>query len=150
MSIQDGFATALRLIRATKGLTQKDLAGPVTGSHVSQLESGKTSPTVKTAGELAQALGLSSSALLAVAVAADSEATPKDVLLRAINELEILGLVDQIPSASVQALDTQHPTSVRAAATRAQVQALKSQGLRQVDVAKELGIPKTTVQRHWH
>ncbi|MDR9876756.1 helix-turn-helix transcriptional regulator [Pseudomonas allii] len=149
MSIQDGFATALRLIRATKGLTQKDLAGPVTGSHVSQLESGKTSPTVKAAGELAQALGLSSSALLAVAVAADSKATPKDVLLRAISELEILGLADQIPSAA-QAMDTQHPTSVRAAATRAQVQALKSQGLRQVDVAEELGIPKTTVQRHWH
>lgn len=149
MSIQDGFATALRLIRATKGLTQKDLAGPVTGSHVSQLESGKTSPTVKAAGELAQALGLSSSALLAVAVAADSKATPKDVLLRAISELEILGLADQIPSAT-QAMDTQHPTSVRAAATRAQVQALKSQGLRQVDVAEELGIPKTTVQRHWH
>lgn len=150
MSIQEGFAAALRLIRATKGLTQKDLTGKVTGSHVSQLESGKTSPTVKAAGELAQALGITPSALLAVAVAADSEVTPKEVLVRAISELENLGLADQIPPPSAQNMDRTHPTSVRAAATRAQVQELKSQGHRQVDVAKELGIPRTTVQRHWH
>ncbi|WP_339100380.1 helix-turn-helix domain-containing protein [Pseudomonas atacamensis] len=150
MSIQEGFAAALRLIRTTKGLTQKDLTGRVTGSHVSQLESGKTSPTVKAAGELAQALGITPSALLAVAVAADSEVTPKEVLVRAISELENLGLADQIPPPSAHAMDTTHPTSVRAAATRAQVQELKSQGLKQVDVAKKLGIPRTTVQRHWH
>lgn len=150
MSIQEGFAAALRLIRATKGLNQKDLSGQVTGSHVSQLESGKTSPTVKAAAELAQALGITPSALLAVAVAADSEVTPKEVLMRAISELENLGLADKTPPPSAQAMDTTHPTSVRAAATRAQVQGLKSQGLRQVDVAKELGIPRTTVQRHWH
>nr|WP_314579120.1 helix-turn-helix domain-containing protein [uncultured Pseudomonas sp.] len=47
-------------------------------------------------------------------------------------------------------MDTQYLTSVRAAATRAQMQDLKSQGFKQVDVAKELGIPRTTVQRHWH
>ncbi|KPC29138.1 DNA-binding protein [Pseudomonas savastanoi pv. glycinea] len=117
---------------------------------MSQLESGKTSPTVKAAAELAQALGITPSALLAVAVAADSKVTPKEVLVRAISELENLGLADKIPPPSAQAMDITHPTSVRAAATRAQVQGLKSQGLRQVDVAKELGIPRTTVQRHWH
>ncbi|PYD20420.1 helix-turn-helix domain-containing protein, partial [Pseudomonas syringae] len=104
MSIQEGSAAALRLIRAAKGLNQKDLSGQVTGSHVSQLESGKTSPTVKAAAELAQALGITPSALLAVAVAADSKVTPKEVLVRAISELENLGLADKIPPPSAQAM----------------------------------------------
>ena len=150
MSIREGFAAALRLIRMTKGLNQKDLSGAVAGSHVSQLESGKTSPTVKAAGDLALALGLSPSALLAVAMAADSRATPRDVLLQAISELETLGLVDEIPPQSADAMDSTHPTSVRAAAIRAQVQDLKSQGLKQIEVAKQLELPRTTVQRHWH
>ncbi|MDD1955650.1 helix-turn-helix domain-containing protein [Pseudomonas qingdaonensis] len=150
MSIQEGFAAALRLIRMTKGLNQKDLSGTVTGSHVSQLESGKTYPTVKVAGDLAQALDLSPSALLAVAMACDSGATPRAVLLQAIKDLESLGLIDQVPPASADALDGTHPTSLRAAAVRAKVQELKRQGLKQVEVAKELELPRTTVQRHWH
>ncbi|KEZ67914.1 Fis family transcriptional regulator [Pseudomonas amygdali pv. tabaci str. ATCC 11528] len=150
MSIREGFAAALRLIRVTKGLTQKDLAGPVAASHVSQLESGKTTPTVKVVGELAQSLDLSPSALLAVAIASDSQATPRAVLLQAISDLEDLGLADQIPLTTVLAMDNPHPTSARAGLVHAQVQELKGQGLRQVDVAKELGLPRSTVQRHWH
>lgn len=83
-------------------------------------------------------------------MAADSRATPRDVLLQAISELETLGLVDEIPPESADAMDSTHPTSVRAAAIRAQVQELKSQGLKQIEVAKQLGLPRTTVQRHWH
>ncbi|WP_367599101.1 helix-turn-helix domain-containing protein [Pseudomonas fulva] len=150
MPVQEGFAAALRLIRKTQGLNQKDLTGAVTGSHVSQLESGKTFPTVKIAGDLAEALGISPSALLAVAAACDSQITPKAVLLKAISDLESLGLIDQVPPASPDALDGTHPTSLQAAAVRAKVQALKSQGLKQVEVAKELELPRTTVQRHWH
>lgn len=150
MSIQNGFAAALRVIRLAKGLKQKDLGAKVATSHVSQLEGGKTSPTLKVAADLAHMLGLSPSALLAVATASDSQDSPRAVLLQAINELETLGLADQIPPASAQAVDSTHPTSVRAAATHAQVQKLKSQGLTQVDAAKELGLPRSTVQRHWH
>ncbi|WP_288442189.1 helix-turn-helix transcriptional regulator [uncultured Pseudomonas sp.] len=150
MSIREGFAAALRLIRVTKGVTQKDLAGPVAGSHISQLESGKTTPTVKVVGELAQALDISPSALLAVAIASDSQATPRAVLLQAIRDLEDLGLADHIPPETAHAMDNPHPTSARAGLVHVQVQELKSQGLRQVDVAKELGLPRSTVQRHWH
>ncbi|WP_150573464.1 helix-turn-helix domain-containing protein [Pseudomonas fluorescens] len=39
---------------------------------------------------------------------------------------------------------------VRAQQVHAQVQALKAQGLRQAEVARELGLPKSTVQRNWH
>lgn len=150
MSIQKGFAAALRLTRLAKGLTQKDLSGTVAASHVSQLESGKTTPTIKAAADLAQMLQLSPSALLAVAEASDSQLSPRAVLLQALSELETLGLADQVPPVSAEAVESAHPTSVRAAATRALVQKLKSQGLTQVDAARELGLPRSTVQRHWH
>lgn len=150
MSIQKGFAAALRLLRLAKGLTQKDLSGTVAASHVSQLESGKTTPTLRSAADLAQMLQLSPSALVAVAEACDSQLSPRAVLLQALKELETLGLADQAPPVSAEAVDSTHPTSVRAAATRALVQKLKSQGLTQIDAARELGLPRSTVQRHWH
>ncbi|MFL9672938.1 helix-turn-helix domain-containing protein [Pseudomonas marginalis] len=150
MSIQNGFAAALRAIRLAKGLKQKDLSGTVAASHVSQLESGKTTPTLKVAADLARMLDLSPAALIAVATASDSQESPRAVLLQALSELQNLGLADQIPPSSALDVDDAHPTSIRAAATRARVQKLKSQGLTQIDTAKELGLPRSTVQRHWH
>lgn len=150
MSIQDGFAAALRWIRVTKGLTQKDVSTTVAASHVSQLEAGKTSPTVKASAELALALGLSPCALLAAASASNSATTPRLVLAQAIEDLERLGLIDTVPPASAHGTESPHPTSARASATHSQVQALKAQGLTQVEVARDLGIPRSTVQRHWH
>jgi len=150
MSIQNGFAAALRVIRLAKGLKQKDLSGTVAASHVSQLESGKTIPTLKVAADLAYMLGLSPSALVAVATASDARDSPRAVLLQALGELEALGLADQTPPASALEVDSKHPTSIRAAATRADVQKLKSLGLTQTQAAKELGLPRSTVQRHWH
>ncbi|MCK9712298.1 helix-turn-helix domain-containing protein [Pseudomonas syringae pv. syringae] len=150
MSIQDGFAAALRWIRVTQGKTQKDVSSTVAASHVSQLEAGKTSPTVKVAGDLALALGLSPCALLAAAAASDQGVTSRAVLVKAIDDLERLGLIDTLPPSPAQNTDSPHPTSTRAARTRAQVQELKLRGSTQVEVAKDLGIPRSTVQRHWH
>ncbi|RMM79818.1 DNA-binding protein [Pseudomonas syringae pv. philadelphi] len=150
MSIHEGFAAALRWIRVTKGLNQKEVSGAVAASHVSQLEAGKTSPTVKVAGDLALALGLSPSALLAAAAASNLGTTPRAVLMQAIDDLERLEVIDTVPPASAQSTESPHPTSARAAVIRLQVQELKNQGLTQVAVAKHLGIPRSTVQRHWH
>ncbi len=150
MSIHEGFAAALRWIRVTKGLTQKDVSTTVAASHTSQLEAGKTIPTVKAAGDLAVALGLSPSALLATAAASDLGITPRAVLMQAIDDLERLGLIDTVPPTSAHITHNPHPTSTKAALTRSQVQELKAEGLTQVEVARDLGIPRSTVQRHWH
>ena len=150
MSIREGFASALRWVRVTKGLTQKDVSTSVAASHVSQLEAGKTSPTVKAAEDLALALGLSPSALMAVAAAADQGTTPRAVLAQALDDLVRLELIDQVPPASARETDSPHPTSARAERTRSQIQELKAEGKSQAETARLLGVPKSTVQRHWH
>lgn len=150
MSIHQGFAAALRWIRVTKKLTQKDVSTTVAASHISQLEAGKTSPTVKITGDVAAALDLSPSALLAAAAASDLGTTPRAVLMQAIDDLERLGLIDTVPPTSTQSTHNPHPTSTKAALTRLLVQQLKTQGLTQVEVARDMGIPRSTVQRHWH
>lgn len=150
MSIQKGFASALRLIRVSRQLTQKDISGPVTGSHISQLESAKTSPTLKLSAEIGRSLGIEPLALVAVAFAADQGLTPSQLLTQAAADLEKLGLLDSIPPDQPQAIDSPHPTTVRAKEVRTAVQNLKAQGLRQAEVARKLELPKSTVQRNWH
>ena len=150
MSIRKSFASALRLVRASRQLTQKDISGGVTGSHISQLESAKTSPTVKLSAELARSLAVDPIALLAVAFAAEQGVTPNQVLNQALADLEKLDLLHTVPPAEPSVLESPHPTTVRAQQVHAQVQALKAQGFRQAEVARELGLPKSTVQRNWH
>lgn len=62
--------------------------------------------------------------------------------MHAISDLEEIGLADEISPVPADDLDSAHPTSVRAAAIRVQFQNLKTQGLKQVDVAKELELPR--------
>ncbi|PHN17208.1 helix-turn-helix domain-containing protein [Pseudomonas sp. ICMP 561] len=150
MSIQKGFASALRLIRVKQQLTQKDISTRVTGSHVSQLESGKTSPTLKMSSELAVALGVQPSALLAVAFAAERGVTPREILNQAMADLERLSLLDSEPPECADATASPHPTTARAAEMRASVLSLKAKGLSQAEVSREMGVPTSTVNRHWH
>ncbi|XAG02417.1 helix-turn-helix domain-containing protein [Pseudomonas sp. REB1044] len=149
MSIPKGFASALRLVRVSRQLNQKDLGDQVASSHVSQLEAGKTSPTLKLSVELAGALGVEPVALLAVALAADRGVTPNQLLAQAAADLEKLDLLDAIPPAEPGAIDAPHPTTARAVKANAQVQRLKAQGLSRLEVAQALGLSKTTVQRYW-
>jgi len=102
------------------------------------------------AGDLAVALGLLPTALLATVAASDHGITSRAVLMQAINELAFLGPLDTVSPASAQSTDNPHPTSVKAALTHAQVQKFKAQRLTQVEVTGDVGIPRSTVQRHWH
>ncbi|ANY86214.1 helix-turn-helix protein [Pseudomonas putida] len=149
MSIPKGFASALRLVRVSRQLNQKDLGGQIASSHISQLEAGKTSPTLKLSVELAGALGVEPVALLAIALAAERGVTPNQLLALATADLEKLQLLDAVPPAEPGAIDAPHPTTARANKANAEVQRLKAQGMSRLEVAQELGLSKTTVQRYW-
>lgn len=148
MSVRIAFATALKLLRTKRGLTQHELSKNVAQSHVSQIENEKTSPSLDAIVELARVMNLSPVALMALACAAQDGLSAGDVLKIAEKDLQDMALLqDSIP---LYTEDAAHPRVAAAAKMREEVQALKEQGFSQAEIAKELGMAKTTVQRHWH
>lgn len=148
MSVRTAFAAALRALRKKRGLTQHALSGNITQSHVSQIENGKTSPSLEAISELARVMELSPVALMALVSAAHDELTADEVLELAKEELRLISLLKvAIP---LEAKATLHPGVAAAAKAREEVQALKKAGYSQADIARELGMAESTVRRHWH
>lgn len=148
MSVRTAFAVALKLLRTKRGLTQDDLSKKVDQSHVSRIENEKTSPSLEAIIELARVLELSPVALMALVCAAEEKVSAGDVLKIAEKDLQDMALLrDSIP---LEIEEMPHPRVTAAAKMRSEVQELKEQGLSQAEIARQLGMAKTTVQRHWH
>lgn len=147
MSLRQSFAAVLQLLRTSKGLSQHATVGAVTQSQISRIESGQSTPNLDTTEALANALGIDTVALVAMAVAADKQQTPRDVLVAALTQLEMTRHIDTVPPSQPQQLEA--PRVVEGRETRRQVQSLKSEGKTRAQVARELGCSWTTVQRLW-
>lgn len=148
MSVRIAFAAALKLLRTTRGLTQHELSENLTQSHVSQIENEKTSPSLEAIIELARVLEISPVALMALVCGAQDELSAADVLKIAEKDLQEMALLQA--SIPLEIEQTPHPRVTAAAKMREAVQALKEKGFSQAEIARELGMAKTTVQRHWH
>jgi transcriptional regulator with XRE-family HTH domain len=147
MSLRQAFAAALRFVRAHHKLQQQDVSGGVTQARISQLESGKNSATLETTHQVAQALRMTTTSFVATVLAAQDKTTPRQVLDEALAELDTLGLLDVDISDHVR--DSSHPVAQKSANTREQIQKLKAEGHRHIEVARILGLSKSTVTRHW-
>ena len=148
MSVRTAFAVALKFLRAKRDLTQQDLSKKVDQSHVSRIENEKTSPSLDAIIELADALEISPVALMALVCGAQDELSAGDVLKIAEKDLKSLALLKV--SIPLEIEETPHPRVTAAAQARETVQALKEQGFSRAEVARKLGMAKTTVQRHWN
>ncbi|WP_341961788.1 helix-turn-helix domain-containing protein [Pseudomonas sp. RC10] len=147
MSLRESFGAVLQLLRTQKGLTQGDISKTVAQSHISQLESAKTSPTVEVSCELASALDVQRISLLVLALASFEGETARKTLMDCLSELEELGLADVALPSKSEVMMT--PAMIEAERKRQAVQALKSKGLTQAQAAKELGLAETTLRRLW-
>ncbi|WP_095194331.1 helix-turn-helix domain-containing protein [Pseudomonas sp. Irchel 3A7] len=148
MSVRIAFAAALRLLRTGCGLKQDDLSGSLTQSHVSQIENGKTSPSLEAIIELSDALKLHPVALMALVCAAQEKRTASDVLEIAEKDLQSKSLLKV--AIALEKEERPHPRVTAAALARDKVQTLKEQGHSQAQIARELGMAESTVRRHWH
>ena len=148
MSLRMAYAAVLQFVRTRRGLLQQDIAVQVTHSHVSQLEAVKTSPTLEANQDLASALSLNPVTLLTLVQASYEKKSAREILQIALQELEELALLDEQLPAKPKKL--RPPRTVESEKKRAAVQRLKGEGFTQAEVVQMLGIPKTTVGRHWH
>lgn len=146
--LRNAYAAALQLIRTQLGLSQLDIAATVTPSHVSQLEAAKTSATLEVSQQLALAMKLHPVSFLALIHAAQDQKTVREILKLALQELDAVDLLDVAIPAQPEKLP--HPRTKVAEKSRESVQALKNLGHTQAEVVQMLGMPKSTVGRHWH
>lgn len=147
MSLRRPFAAVLQFLRVRQGFFQHAIAGGVTQSHISQLESLKTSATIDTTIELAAALNIEATAFFAMVVAADQKRSPREVLHSAISALEELGLADEQMPDKPSRLEP--PRVAGAREKKRLVQELKARGMSRSEVVRELGYSTATVGRLW-
>ncbi|EPL16083.1 helix-turn-helix domain-containing protein [Pseudomonas sp. CF161] len=147
MSLRRPYAAVLQLLRTRQGLSQQEIAGKVAQSHVSQLETLKTTATVDVTNELASALKVEATTFFALVMAANHQQSARHVLLSALAEIEELGLADEILPQEPRQIE---PPRVTAAREKWQaIQELKSKGYSQSQVVLQLGYSKATVWRLW-
>lgn len=147
MSLRQAFAAAMKFVRTHHKLLQQEVSIGLSQARISQLESGKNSATLETTQQVAQAMRMTTTSFVATVLAAQDKTTPRQVLSEALKELESLGLLDA--DICQYSPNSAHPVSQKSANTRAQVQKLKAEGHRHVDVARILGLGKSTVTRYW-
>jgi transcriptional regulator with XRE-family HTH domain len=147
MSLRRAYAAALQLLRSKLDLRQKEIAGKVTQSHISQLETYKTSATVDVTHQLATALNVETLSFMALVMAAEKQITPREAWTSSIAELSQLGIADSVPPA--QPVNLTDPRVVASGEKREQIQKLKAMGYSQIRVVKELGYSRATVWRLW-
>ena len=115
---------------------------------MSQIENGKTSPSLEAIIELSDALKLHPVALMALVCAAQEKLTASDVLEIAEKDLQSKSLLKV--TIALEKEERPHPRVTAAALARDKVQALKEQGHSQAEIARKLGMAESTVRRHWH
>lgn len=148
MSLRRAYAAVLQLVRTRRDLSQHDIAVTVTQSHISQLEALKTSATLEVSQALASALNLHPISFLTLVQAAQDQKSARDILQTALHELEGMSLLDEILPSEPKKL--RPPQTEGAEKKWEAVQALKSKGHTQAEIVQILGMPKSTVARHWY
>lgn len=148
MSLRYSFAAVLQLLRLRKGITQPSMTKHVNQQTVSKLEMARSSVSLETSYKLAAGLEIETVTLVALTIASHDRRTARDILLASLAEVEGLDLADVAVPAEPERLP---PMNISGAREKLEaVQKLKAKGLTQVEAARQLGMPESTLRRFWH
>nr|WP_274603649.1 transcriptional regulator [Pseudomonas lutea] len=138
----------MQLLRTERGMSQQELSGSMTKSHISAVENTKTSLTTDSLDEICKSLQIHPVAFLALLYAAHEQTSAAAVLALAEQDLEGLSLLRARVDASPK--KKPHPRVTEATKVTAAVQELKDAGHSKAEVARMLGVSEPTVRRHWN
>ncbi|MCO7524883.1 helix-turn-helix domain-containing protein [Pseudomonas asiatica] len=148
MSLRYSFAAVLQLLRLRKGITQPAMTKHVNQQTVSKLEMARSSVSLDTSYKLAAGLEIETVTLVALTIASHDRRTARDILLASLAEVEGLDLADVAVPAEPERLT---PMNISRAREKLEaVQKLKAKGMTQVEAARHLGMPESTLRRLWH
>jgi transcriptional regulator with XRE-family HTH domain len=146
MSLRNAFAAALQSARIHQGLSQRDIAQAIDQSHVSRIEAAVTSVSLDVSEELAKAMKIDPMSLLALVYASQRGESALAVLKQTEYDLKALGLLEAAIPAEPSKLDS--PRAVKSAELAQQIALLLAEGKSQAEVAKLLGVARSTITRH--
>ncbi|GFM67536.1 helix-turn-helix domain-containing protein [Pseudomonas syringae pv. aptata] len=154
VQLKEALAAALRGARAHQGLSYDELAGATHRTYVGMLEQARANPTLEKLDEIAEYLGLDLLTMVALAIAAQGDELPSEVLQRTalkVREFEETGgwaLVEE--QFSEGKLVKRSQGKPRRPLNAESVKALKAQGLDRKTIAEKLGLARSTVQKYWN
>ena len=154
MQLKEALAGALRGARTHQGLNYDDLAGATHRTYVGKLEQARATPTLDKLGEIAEYLGLDLLTMVTLAIAAQGDELPSEVLQRTalrVRDFEATGgwqLVEEQFSAGKLVKRSQGKPKQPLNADS--IRALKAGGMDKKSIAEKLGIARSTVQKYWN
>jgi transcriptional regulator with XRE-family HTH domain len=105
MSLKIAFATVLKAMRASRGISQKNLAEVSSRTYVSKLERGYSNPTLEMLTALSGPLNVSPLTLISITLSAESGQAVNNLLRRAQEEVADLAQTGVLKSLKVPLSD---------------------------------------------
>lgn len=152
-SIRPALAAVLRAVRGSLGLTQEGMAQAMSRTYLTKIESAQSTPTLDKFVELADVLGLSPLALMALVLSTSEQVPTSHLIAEALEELRTLQ--QRVSPEDIAAHLADGEILKRPAARPAdldklqRVQECKKSGLTQAETARQLGMSRSTISFLW-
>ncbi|MBA1376807.1 helix-turn-helix transcriptional regulator [Pseudomonas brassicacearum subsp. neoaurantiaca] len=151
--LKPALAAVVRAVRGNLGFTQENLAHAASRTYLSKIENAESSPTIDKFVELAEALGMSPLAFMALILSTHKMTPSSTLLAKAAEELE--ALQERVSDADIAAHLAGFDLVKRPAARPVNLIKLKNVleckeiGLSKAETARRLGISRSTVGFLW-
>lgn len=151
--IRPALAAVVRAVRGNLGLTQESLANAASRTYLGKIENAESSPTVDKFLELAEALGMSPLAFMALILSTHNKTPSSTLLAKAAEELD--ALQERVSDADIAVHLAGFDLVKRPAARPVNLIKLKKVleckeiGLSKSETARRLGISRSTVGFLW-
>ena len=148
MSLSEAFATVVRALRQTSGMSQDDLP-LIDRSYLSRVERGKGNVSIEMLLKISKMLDAEPTVLMLLTTSLLSEESTDVALERISGKLEALKETGVIELISSGGRPRQHgrPSNLAASERLKLAPQLKQKGLSNSEIARELDVSKSTVQR---
>ncbi|MDC7815654.1 Cro/Cl family transcriptional regulator [Pseudomonas sp. BLCC-B112] len=154
MSLKNEVAAVLRALRHVHGAGYAHLSDHAARRTIGELERAGTGVTLDKLASVAQTLGFDLPTFVALCDSLQRGVEPEQVIGSMASQIEAFraaGGIDLMQSEISDGVIVKRPRGKpRDHQAVAEIRRLKAEGRNQSEAARELGIPRSTVQTHWH
>lgn len=154
MSLKIEVAVVLRALRQLQGAGYAHLTDQAARRTIGELERANTGVTLDKLSLLAQVLGFDLPTFVVLCLSLQRGVTPETVIQSTAAHLDafrMAGGIDLMRGEMADGTVVKRPRGKpRNHQTISDIHRLKAEGKNQSETARELGVPRSTVQKHWH